>query len=333
MNACFRTLPLAALLGLALVAGCDPKSPKVTEDNRPPTGEREQATGTVTGSTGTATGTGGAGSTTTPGTPSGTLPEASGPAVSAGSEPTAGRSTGAPLGAGAGMATGGATPSDSHGSTAGEPGRSTGPAAGTAAPPGVAVPAASAASMAAGAGDMAQGAPAAGSSRTQAAPGGDAPAKAAKDGNETSATPLNSAERTFVQTTAGLGLYEMAAAKMGQERAKSPAVKDFAQRIERDHAKAQEQLQQLAGRHRIDLPGQMPPDRQTVIERLERSEPFDTAFVNTVGVQDHQSSIERFEKASRDAKDPELKAWIQQNLKSLRTHLAQARKLPGANSR
>lgn len=303
MNVCFRTLPLAALLGLALLGGCDPKSPKVTEDHRAPTGEREQAAGTITGSTGTATGTGAAGSTTTPGTPSGTLPEASGPAVSAGNEPTAGGSTGAPRGAG------------------------------TTAPPGVAVPAASAASMAAGAGDLAQGAPAAGSSRTQAAPGSDAPAKAAKDGNEAPATPFNSAERTFVQTAAGLGLYEMAAAKLGQEHAKSPAVKDFAQRIERDHAKAQEQLQQLAGRHRIDLPGQMPPDRQTVIERLERSEPFDTAFVNTVGVQDHQSSIERFEKAARDAKDPELKAWIQQNLTSLRTHLAQARKLPGANSR
>ncbi|WP_298232830.1 DUF4142 domain-containing protein [uncultured Azohydromonas sp.] len=333
MNACFRTLPLAVLLGLALVAGCDPKSPKVTEDSRPPTGEREQATGTVTGSTGTATGTGGAGSTTTPGTPSGTLPEASGPAVSAGSEPTAGRSTGTPLGAGAGVATGGATPSDSHDSTAGEPGRATGGGAGTAAPPGVAVPSASAASMAAGAGDLAQGAPAASSSRTQAAPGGDTPSKEAKDGNETSATPLNSTDRTFVQTTAGLGLYEMAAARLGQERAKSPDIKDFAQRIERDHAKAQEQLQRLADQHRIELPKQMPSDRQRVIERLERAEPFDTAFVNTVGVQDHQSSIERFEKAARDAKDPELKAWIQQNLKSLRTHLAQARKLPGADGR
>jgi putative membrane protein len=187
--------------------------------------------------------------------------------------------------------------------------------------------------MAAGAGDLAQGAPAAGSSRTQATPGGDAPAKGAKDGNETSTTPLNSAERTFVQTAAGLGLYEMAAARLGQERAKSPAVKDFAQHIERDHAKAQEQLQRLAAQHRIELPQQMPSDRQRVIERLERTEPFDTAFVNTVGVQDHQSSIERFEKASRDAKDPELKAWIQQTLGPMREHLAQARKLPGANSR
>ena len=77
----------------------------------------------------------------------------------------------------------------------------------------------------------------------------------------------------------------------------------------------------------------MPSDRQRAIERLERAEPFDTAFVNTVGVQDHRSSIERFEKAERDTKDPELKAWLQQTLTSLRTHLAQARKLPGADSR
>jgi putative membrane protein len=234
MNLRFRTLPLAALLGLALVAGCDPKTPKVTEDQRPPTGERE---------------------------------------------------------------------------------------------PAVAVPAARTASMAAGTGELAQGAPAATGNRAQAAPGGDAPSKAAAP------TGLNSRERTFVQSAAGLGLYEIAAAQLGQERAKDPAVKAYAEHLQRDHAKAQEQLQQLAGQHRVELPQQMPPDRLTVIERLQRSEPFDTAFVNTVGVQDHRSTIDRFEKAARDARDPALKGWIQQTLASLREHLAEARKLPGAQSR
>jgi putative membrane protein len=237
MNLHSRTLPLAALLGLALVAGCDPKTPKVTEDQRPPAAKRD---------------------------------------------------------------------------------------------PAVAVPAARTASMAAGAGELAQGAPAATGNRAQAAPGGDAPSKAAADA---SAPRLNSQERTFVQTAAGLGLYEIAAAQLGQERAQAPAVKAYAEHLQRDHAKAQEQLQQLAGQHRIELPRQMPPDRLTVIERLQRSEPFDTAFVNTVGVQDHRSTIDRFEKAARDARDPALKGWIQQTLASLREHLAEARKLPGANSR
>lgn len=277
MSLRLRALPLAALLGLALVAGCDPKSPKVTEDPRPATGERERATGTLTGSAGTATGSGGAGSTTAPGTPSGTLPEASGPALGGGNGPTSGGSSGAPRGAG----------------TA----------------PSVAVPAASTASMAAGAGERAQTAPAA------------------------SAPALNSRERTFMQNAAGLGLYEIAAAKLGQERAQAPAVKAFAEHLQRDHAQAQAQLQQLADQHRIELPRQMPPDRLTVIERLQRSEPFDTAFVNTVGVQDHRSAIERFEKAAGDARDPALKGWIQQTLSSLHEHLEQARKLPGAQSR
>jgi putative membrane protein len=297
MNHTLRTLPLAALLGLALLAGCDPKSPKVTADDRPSTGT-EQATGSITGSAGTATGTGGAGSTTTPGTPSGSLPEASGPAVSAGNEPTAGGSTGAPLGAGA------------------------------ATPPSVAVPASSTASMAAGANDRADRT-AAPNDRSQAAPGGDAPAKAGTDG----LTRLSSAERTFVQNAAGLGLYEIAAAQLGQDRAKDPAVRNFAAHMQRDHVKAQGELQKLADQHHVDLPGQMPPDRLTVLERLQRAEPFDTAFVNTVGVQDHVSVIERFEKAAHDAKDPALQGWIKQTLPALREHLSQARKLPGADSR
>ncbi|WP_066331142.1 DUF4142 domain-containing protein [Azohydromonas lata] len=282
----FRTLPLAGLLGLALLAGCDPKSPKVTEDHRPTSGI-EHAAGSITGSAGTATGTGGAGSTTAPGTPSGSLPEASGPAVPAGNEPTAGGSSGAPVGAGGGQATGA-----------------------TSSPP-VAVPAASTASMAAGAGEA-----------------------AAKTGTPApSATQLSSAERTFVQTAAGLGLYELAAAQLGQDRASSAAVREFAAHMQRDHVRAQGRLQILADAHRVELPGQMPADRQTVLERLQGATPFDTAFVNTVGVQDHVSTIERFEKASRDTKDPELQAWIRQTLPTLRQHLAQARKLPGADAR
>lgn len=288
----FRMLPLAGLLGLALLAGCDPKSPKVTEDNRPTSGV-ERAAGSITGSAGTATGTGGAGSTTAPGTPSGSLPEASGPAVPAGNEPTAGGSSGAPAGAGGGQATG-AAPS-----------------------PPVPVPAASTASMAAGAGDVAN-----------------RPDAAAKTGSAApSATPLSSAERTFVQTAAGLGLYEIAAAQLGQDRASSAAVREFAAHMQRDHVRAQGRLQTLADAHRVELPGQMPADRQTVLERLQGATPFDTAFVNTVGVQDHASTIERFEKASRGTQDPELQAWIRQTLPALRQHLAQARKLPGADAR
>ncbi|WP_157267752.1 DUF4142 domain-containing protein [Azohydromonas aeria] len=331
-----RTLPLAAALslGLALLGGCDPKSPKVTADDRPATGEVTRAEGSVTGSGGTATGAGGAGATTAPGTPSGSLPAASGPAVPAGNEPTAGGSTGAPLGAGGGQATGGATPSDTHRSTTGEPGRDTGVSAGTAAPPGTAppsnaVPAASTASMAAGADDMANR-PAV-VQRQQAAPGGDAPSKDGAQGAP--AARLSSAERTFVQTMGGLQLYEMAVAQLGQSRARDPAVRAFAEQMQQHHAKAQTQLQALAQAHRVDLPTQMPADRQTVIERLERTTPFDVAFVNTAGIQDHRTSIERVEKMRRDAQDPQLQAWIDQTLPVLREHLEQARKLPGASDR
>ena len=184
--------------------------------------------------------------------------------------------------------------------------------------------------MAAGAGDMANSRAAAPGSQTQGTPGGDAYPKGGDAAR--SDTPLDSRDRTFVHTTAGLNLYEMAAAQLGAQRAQNPAVRSYAERLQRDHARSHRELQELAQRHRIELPQQMPPDRQRVIERLEHSASFDTAFVNTVGVQDHHSTIERYEKAARDTRDPELKRWIDQQLPSLREHLAQARKLPGANA-
>src|SRR5207247_898697 len=43
--------------------------------------------------------------------------------------------------------------------------------------------------------------------------------------------------------------------------------------------------------------------------------------------------IRVFEKAARDSKDPQLKAWAQQTLPTLREHLAQAKTLPGGGSK
>jgi putative membrane protein len=79
------------------------------------------------------------------------------------------------------------------------------------------------------------------------------------------------------------------------------------------------------------LPTAPPADKQKVIDKLAKLESgaaFDREFVNTVGIHDHTADIALFEKASRDAKDAELKNFATTTLPTLREHLNAAKKLP-----
>jgi putative membrane protein len=50
--------------------------------------------------------------------------------------------------------------------------------------------------------------------------------------------------------------------------------------------------------------------------------------VREVGIKAHEKDIKLFQKASKDAKDADLKAFVDKTLPVLREHLAAAQKLP-----
>jgi putative membrane protein len=49
-----------------------------------------------------------------------------------------------------------------------------------------------------------------------------------------------------------------------------------------------------------------------------------------VGIEDHQSDIALFERASRELRDPELRTWASRTLPALRSHLDAAQSLGSA---
>ena len=57
---------------------------------------------------------------------------------------------------------------------------------------------------------------------------------------------------------------------------------------------------------------------------------FDRDFVRNVGIKAHEKDIKTFQKASKDVKDADLKAFIDKTLPVLQQHLAAAEKLPQA---
>lgn len=57
---------------------------------------------------------------------------------------------------------------------------------------------------------------------------------------------------------------------------------------------------------------------------------FDERYARNFGVKAHEDTIKLFEEASRDAKDPEVRAWAGKTLPGLKHHLEMAKALPAA---
>lgn len=141
-------------------------------------------------------------------------------------------------------------------------------------------------------------------------------------------------DRKFIEEAAGGGMYEVQVAQLASARATNPDVRSFAGKLVDEHQQANNELVQLANAKKVELPAAPPRGKRKAVEKLGKmkGDEFDKHFIREVGIKDHESDIRKFEKAARNVKDPELKAWVEKTLPHLREHLAMAQHLKGGGS-
>lgn len=141
-------------------------------------------------------------------------------------------------------------------------------------------------------------------------------------------------DRKFIEHAAGSGMFEVQVSQLATTRARSPNVKSFASMLVDQHTKANDELTQLANARGVELPAAPPRAMRREVEGLARKngDAFDKDFVKNVGIKAHEKDIKAFEKAAKDVKDPELKAWVTRTLPTLKEHLASAQKLQKGGS-
>jgi putative membrane protein len=139
---------------------------------------------------------------------------------------------------------------------------------------------------------------------------------------------LSAADRDFAQKAASGGLAEVQAAQLAEQRATSPQIKQFAQRMVTDHTAANTQLQQIAKQADIDLPSQPSGKDATEEQKLRglNGTAFDQAYAQGQ-LRDHQETVELFKKEASSGEDPALKAFAQKTLPILQQHLQMAEAL------
>ena len=133
---------------------------------------------------------------------------------------------------------------------------------------------------------------------------------------------LSSEDREFVVKAASGGMAEVAMAQMAKQKATNSDVKNFAEKMETDHGKANQELSSLATTKGLALPTQTDADHKAGLDHLNglTGTAFDKSYMQHM-VDDHTKTVADFEKAAQSASDPDLKAWVTKTLPTLKEHL------------
>ena len=137
--------------------------------------------------------------------------------------------------------------------------------------------------------------------------------------------PLSRADRKFIEEAAQGGMAEVEHGKLAEQRAASPQVKQFGQRMVQDHTKAGDELKVIAGARGVTPPATMEKKHHREMEKLSKlsGAEFDRQYMKHM-VDAHKQTVSLFEKQAKSGKDGDLKSYAIKTLPTLKEHLAQA---------
>ena len=139
---------------------------------------------------------------------------------------------------------------------------------------------------------------------------------------------LPESDYQFVKDTARGGTTEVQLGELAKEKALSPAIKSFGERMVADHGKINEELQQIVARKGATLPTSLTRKENRELEKLQKlsGKDFDKAYADLM-VKDHKKDLKEFQDAIKDLKDPDLRAFAQKTLATLEQHYGMAKQM------
>jgi putative membrane protein len=148
------------------------------------------------------------------------------------------------------------------------------------------------------------------------------------------AAPLSEEDREFMTKAAQGNMLEVALGREVARKAKTSEVKAFGERMVTDHSKANDELRRIAERKGVTLPTELDEDHRRELTQLAAldGDKLDKEYAAHM-VEEHTDDVEAFREASRNVKDPELRAWAAKTLPILEEHLALAKKMKEKTSR
>jgi len=151
------------------------------------------------------------------------------------------------------------------------------------------------------------------------------PVSSSQSGSSSSSSYLGDTDQSFLKEAAQGGMAEVQMGRLAAQKAQSQAVRQLGQKLVQDHSKANQELKLLASQKSVTLPSDIGTENETAISHLKGLEgtEFDQAFIKHA-VEDHQKDIQKFQTASQQSADNDVKAFAQKQLPVLQQHLKMA---------
>ena len=138
----------------------------------------------------------------------------------------------------------------------------------------------------------------------------------------------NTQDKLFARLAAAGGLAEVEFAKLAERKAVTPAVREFASRMIRDHEKSNQQLTTIAKQAGIPLPDQVAPEHEVMRTELEAASgrSFDHIYIQGQLVA-HQKTVVLLQYEIGQGQNAELQRFAAETLPVVLVHLERARGL------
>ena len=135
------------------------------------------------------------------------------------------------------------------------------------------------------------------------------------------AADLSASDTAFLNQAAIGNIDELQASRLAVSQAADPRLKHLAAYLVTDHEKMSAALQKLAAQKQIKLQGGDDAQRSGRIEELgeKQGAAFDKAYLEQM-IMDHETTLASFEHTADATKDPAVKAFIAEQLPTLRRH-------------
>jgi putative membrane protein len=139
-------------------------------------------------------------------------------------------------------------------------------------------------------------------------------------------TTLSSSDKKFVEKASQGGVAEVQLGKLAAQKAQSPQVKQFGERMAKDHASADDKLSQIAGNKGITAASDMDSSSKREFDKLSKlsGAQFDQEYMKTM-VSDHEKDVKEFKSEAKSGKDADIKNFAESTLPTLEDHLNQAK--------
>jgi putative membrane protein len=139
---------------------------------------------------------------------------------------------------------------------------------------------------------------------------------------------MSNDDASAMKQVAQANLNEISAGKTGVEKAQSPDVKQFAQKMIDEHSRMLEEMKALAKRKDVALPQDANMKDMAQMKLMERKSgaDFDREFMEHM-VKEHEKTLKDVQNIAAKAKDAEFKAALQKATPKIKEHLELAQRI------